>query len=448
MSIQTQLNKLLSISTRVDRHGLLRTGAAMTFNRAISSLSGIALAILLARELGAENYGSYIFALTLVHFLSLPIQMGLPTLLMRQIAIYRSQKDWQHLAGIVRWSLLFVLLTFCTIGILASAYYASTLGARAQIDGTYQLYIFAFLLVGALSLMKLSGAILSGFERVFWGSLPDGIIRQGILLLLVLVGAYFVPVTSAFVMGLHVIAALCAVAWAVFMIYRHCNWHPDTLKAQRPRFQNLVWMSSLMPLSLAFGITLINNNIDIFMLGILVDATEGIGIYSVAMKISSIALIGQSILYTIISPKVAKYYAVQDMDGIKKIVSYTSRLAFCLTCVAILLLHLFGKEIVDFLFGPDFSSASQLTLIRCYGYAVAAMFGPVSVLLNMTGNERVIVPIVGMMAILNALLNFLLIPIYGIEGAAIATAFAVFISHAWMWLKVNKHIGLRADVIG
>ncbi|MFK5979027.1 MAG: oligosaccharide flippase family protein [Rhizobiaceae bacterium] len=448
MNIQAYLNKVFSFSAGIDRHGLLRTGTAMTFNRAIGSLSGIGLAIVLSRELGAENYGSYIFALTLVHFLSLPIQMGLPTLLVRQIAIYRSQEDWGHLAGIVRWSLRFVLLTFCTIGILASVFYAFVPDARAQLEDAYLLYAFAFLLVGALSFMKIGGAILSGFERVFWGSLPDGVIRQVLLLLFVLIAIYFVPMTSALVMALHVGAVLCALAWAVFMIVRYCNWNPKASSIPRPRFQSRVWMSSLMPLSLAFGITLINNNIDIFMLGILIDAKEGIGFYSVAMKVSSIALIGQSILYTIISPKVAKHYAAKDMNAIKTIVSYTSKLAFCFTCVAILFLHFFGREIIEFLFGSDFSSASQLTLIRCYGYALAAMCGPAIILLNMTGNERVLVWIVGVMAALNALLNFLLIPIYGVEGAALATSFSVFISHVWMWFKVKKHIGLRSDVFG
>lgn len=448
MSIQARLNKLLSFSSGLDRHGLLRTGVAMVLNRAISSLSGIGLAILLARELGAENYGSYIFVLSLVYLLSLPIQMGLPTLLMRQIAIYRSKMDWELLAGIVRWSLGFVLTAFCAIGILAFCYYLFILEESAQLEGTYQLYVLAFLLAGALSLMKLSGAILSGFERVFLGSLPDDVIRQTVLLALILVTAYFVPMTSALVMGLHVVAVLCAVAWAVLMIVRHCNWNPEPSNVQKPQFQHSVWLSSLMPLSLAFGITLINSNIDIFMLGILIDAKESIGIYSVAMKISAIALLGQSILYTIISPKIAKLYAVKDMQAIKTIISYTSRLAFFLTLIAILALHLFGKEMVEFLFGPEFSSASQLTLIRCYGYALVAMCGPVTVLLNMTGNERAIVLIVGMMAVLNAILNFLVIPIYGAEGAAFATSFVVFVSHAWMWLKVKKHVELRADLLG
>ena len=53
----------LSLLDRFDRLGLLRTGLAMTLIRAVNIASGMVLAILLARALGIEGYGTYVFAL-------------------------------------------------------------------------------------------------------------------------------------------------------------------------------------------------------------------------------------------------------------------------------------------------------------------------------------------------------------------------------------------------
>ncbi len=418
----------------------------MVLVQGITILSGLVLSILLTRQIGVEGYGRYVFVLTIVHLLSVPVQMGLPTLLMRQVAIYRSQNDLPRLAGIVRWSVRFVSITFASIGVIGTACFFFLSGPEVLLGDTYVLNALGLLLVGVLGFMHISAAILRGFERVFLGGLPDGVIRQVTFLLIVFIASHFTSITPTHVMGFHLLATCCALVWAIYMIRRYCRPLVNQLNMHESRFESKVWLGAIMPLSLAYGISLINGNIDIFMLGILGGSLAEVGVYQVAMKISSIALVGQSILYMIMSPIIANQYASHGVLAIEEIVSYTTRLTLIFTALFLLAFQLFGSELMAVLYGQDFSSASQLTIIRCYGYIFAAALGPVTVVLNMTGHEGTIPRIVGITAIMNITLNFFLIPTHGAIGAAVATAITVFFSHLWMWFQVRRSIGLRIGV--
>ena len=155
-------HRWLAFYGRVDQHGLLGTGGAMLAARGVSVLTGIGLAVLLARTLGAEGYGVYVFALTLAFMLSMPVQMGLPTLLMRQVSIYRSQHDWAHLGGMVRWSAGLAVLSLTTVSLAAGGYLLLRDGTEAGAAGATQLYAFTLLLVGVLCFIQLSAAVLHG----------------------------------------------------------------------------------------------------------------------------------------------------------------------------------------------------------------------------------------------------------------------------------------------
>jgi len=67
-------------------------------------------AIVLARVLGAEGYGAFANAMAWVSLLTIPATFGFGTLLVRDVAIYRSQGQWVLLKGLLRFSNHFVLV--------------------------------------------------------------------------------------------------------------------------------------------------------------------------------------------------------------------------------------------------------------------------------------------------------------------------------------------------
>jgi O-antigen/teichoic acid export membrane protein len=440
------IKQILLPVKRFDSQGILRTGSAMSIVRAVNILSGIALTILLARGLGIGGYGKYVFALTVVSMLSLPIQMGLPTLLMRQLAIYRSQGDWAHLAGIIRWSTVFTFITFVAVGLAAICYYAAFLGLPLQASDTFFLYFLALLLAGLLCFMQLSSAKLRGFERVFWGSIPDGVIRPLLFLFLVFGAQFLFELSPALVMGLHGVAVFVALIWANFVFKRYClKEQPLNMVQNSAEFQSKTWLRSLLPLSLITGAAVINSKLDLFMLGVL-SSKANVGIYSVSIQIAGVIVIGQTIVNAIIAPKIARIYANGEKLEVQRLVTHACQLSFMAALACLVVIVFFGQSLVHMFFGMDFSAAYYVALVASIGYVFSTCVGPVGIILNMTGNERTTARVVMFSAVMNAALNLVLIPNYGAIGAATATLVTVLVIQSFLWRAVLIKTGIQCDV--
>lgn len=439
--------RLLAFFRRADRHGLLGTGGAMLAARGVSVLTGIGLAVLLARTLGAEGYGVYIFALTLAFMLSMPVQMGLPTLLMRQVAIYRSTQDWAHLGGIVRWSGAFVALSMTTVGLAAGGYLLLHDVPDGGATGTTHLYSLTLLLVGILCLMQIAAAILHGFERVFLGSLPDSVLRPVLLLILVLGVSHFVDLSPVWAMGLHAVAATIALGWAAVMVARHCRLSPSGMPTAAPRFETRAWVASLLPLTVVAGAGMLNSKIDLFMLGLL-STREHVGNYGLALQMAGLVVVVQTIVNAMISPAIARLYNSGLGSELQTLVTYACRVSALGALACVVAIHAFGEFIIDNLVGSGFADAADIVLIISVGLLFAATLGPAPHILNMTGHERITARTMLCSAALNAGLNTVLIPSFGAHGAAVALVASVVFNQAALVGLLRKHTGIDSTAIG
>ncbi len=79
---------------------LVRTGVGTALARAIGLALSLALSVFLARVLGAEKLGHYSLAFAAICLLGIPIQMGLPALVLRETARAGAVEDWPHVRGI------------------------------------------------------------------------------------------------------------------------------------------------------------------------------------------------------------------------------------------------------------------------------------------------------------------------------------------------------------
>ena len=104
----------------------------------------------------------------------------------------------------------------------------------------------------------------------------------------------------------------------------------------------------------------------------------------------------------------------------------SSRITFGVSVPILIILGFFSEPIL-FLFGDNYIAAKNALLILLVGQLFNSVSGPAAIYLNMTGRQRVLNVILAFGLILNILLNIILIPMYGIEGAAFATSFSMAI---------------------
>ena len=88
----------------------------------------------------------------------------------------------------------------------------------------------------------------------------------------------------------------------------------------------------------------------------------------------------------------------------------------------VLLAFLLYPGLIMSVFGSQYSQGQSVLQILVIGYFVSICTGPVGVLLMMSGNERFLRNITMLTAAINIILCFVLIPRYGIVGAAYATS--------------------------
>ncbi|RBI68997.1 hypothetical protein DQW77_16100 [Roseovarius sp. TE539] len=431
-----------SLMQRLRASSLVRSTLALLATRGLSILIGVALSVLLARWLAPEAYGAYLFTLTIAQFLAMPILAGLPTLVVREVATTRSSGDAEGLAGILRWSAGFILATFLVVTGLAAAFLLLWEGG----EGTMSIHVLALPLVLALAFLRMGSALVQGYEHPFFGNLGDGLIRPALLLGLVSLAAVSGILSPEAALWLHVSSAT-ATAGLVFGYWLLVCRERVAVQRSRPRYETRKWLSSLVPLALITAASLLNSRLDILMVGLLT-AAEDVAHYGIAMQIVGIVMLGRTIVNSIVAPKIARLYGQNDHTGLRRMITSAARISTATALVLFLVILLFGDQIIAALLGEDYAAVWPIALILCGGSLVSSAMGPVGNLLNMTGHERTTARFVWLSALVNGLMNLLLVQLYGALGAAIATALTQVLYHFILVFWISTRLKIDTTIIG
>jgi O-antigen/teichoic acid export membrane protein len=179
---------------------------------------------------------------------------------------------------------------------------------------------------------------------------------------------------------------------------------------------------------------------DIFMIGYLNDET-GVGIYDIAIKFSSIPLIFLSAINAYVMPKFAELFGNEDMSGLRKVIQESSTLIFW-TSVPILVVSLILSALMMEFYGDEYSIGIPALRLLLLSQFVSAICGAVGHILQMTNNQVIFQNIFLVATLINVVLNFILIPKYGITGAATASLISTATWNIASVIVVKKRIGV------
>ena len=175
-----------------------------------------------------------------------------------------------------------------------------------------------------------------------------------------------------------------------------------------------------LPMLLSNSLFLVLSWTDTLMLGAFEDEAN-VGIYNIALKIAALNTIILVGVNSIAMPKYAELFAKKEISGLRTFVKQTTLLIFSLSFPILLVIVLFPGFLLG-LFGNEFTAGINTLLILTAGQAFSSFSSSSISLLNMTGFEIKARNILIFTVLINATLNYILIPRYGISGAATATA--------------------------
>ncbi len=175
------------------------------------------------------------------------------------------------------------------------------------------------------------------------------------------------------------------------------------------------------------------------MLGLLSDETQ-IGIYNTAYKVGSVGFLVIVSISTIVTPRMAELYGQGKLSELKKLTHNTTQLIAVLS-IPIVLCLIFFREFILSLFGAEAIAGSTTLAIVAIGILFSAISGNADQILNMTNNQKILRNITFMCFILNLILAYLLIPVYGIEGAAVASLITNILINLVCVYYIKKRLG-------
>lgn len=150
-----------------------------------------------------------------------------------------------------------------------------------------------------------------------------------------------------------------------------------------------------------------------------------VGFYNVARPLSSFISTGLTVTLFIYSPLVAGLYALRKFKENSIIYSSLTKWICLFTLPLTLSMFFYSEVIISYSFGREYIFASIPLKILSIIYFFDNMMGPNGATLTAYGKTRFLLGATSLSALINIILNIILIPIYGITGAAIATGISI-----------------------
>jgi O-antigen/teichoic acid export membrane protein len=172
-----------------------------------------------------------------------------------------------------------------------------------------------------------------------------------------------------------------------------------------------------------------------------------VGIYNAASRGAElIDLIFISINYAL-GPTIAGLCAQGKTEGLQGLVRRATRAGLLFSVPVAAVLIVFAPNFLQ-LYGPDFVQGRTALAILCTGHIINLCFGPASMLLIMSNNERLAVVGTGAGVAVKLILNMVLIPPFGMEGAAIATVAGNLACNGLLVVCLYRSLGMLSTVVG
>ncbi|NJE00443.1 flippase [Thermococcus sp. JdF3] len=397
----------------------------------ISMFFGFLSRAVIARYFSTGEYGVFNLALTVLNIALVIAMLGFQNALPREVAFYR-EKEPSKVRDLISTALVIVALNsvIWTAVLFAGAGDISRLFGDERLAGALRIVVFA------LPFWALTGVIISvsrGFGRVREQVYFQNIIYPLLFMVFVAVGA-FLKFPFDFVFAAYVIS------WGLtFLALVFSSWKVDLLKftisLSSKLGKELVKFS--VPLMLTGIAGFVMTWTDTLMLGYYL-GSDVVGLYNGAAPIAKLLPIFLNSAGLIFPPLVTVLYVQGKLKEMGRVYQILTKWIFLATFPLFSLIFLFPEPTISLFFGAKYVSAAPALQILALGFMFHTFLGLNGWSLIVIGESNFIMYSTLISAVINVVLNALLIPSYNIEGAAIATAASYFVTNVLNSLRLYQ----------
>ena len=397
--------------------------------------------VLLARWMGSYEYGIFVVVWVTAVILGGISCLGFQSAVVRLIPEYQSKNNIASLRG-----LLFTSRAW-SIG-------AATLLAIVGVAGVYlfedviqNYYILPFYL-GAICLPMLAlSEVQDGIARAFnWPSIalsPTFLMRPILILFFMAIAVLLgFEINAATALSATIIATWLASVGQLLALNRNLK---TELPSGPSTTHTMTWIAIAIPIFLVEGFFNLLTNVDILVVGHFM-APEKTAVYFASVKTLALVHFVYFAVKAGAAHRYAQYKASGDQSRYESFINDTIRWTFWPSLAMCLLLLLTGKYLL-MLFGATFTEGYPLLFILVIGLVARATVGPAESVLTMSGEQKACAVVYAITLTINIVLNFTLIPKYGLAGAASATTIAMIFEAIALYATTLRRLGIHMFIV-
>jgi PST family polysaccharide transporter len=384
----------------------------LSFDKVIKAVVGLIITAWLARYLGQENFGVWNYALAFIAISSALSTLGLDTIFLRDIV--RNADNKNKILG----STFFVkavssLMAF--IACIVVIYFIRPHGDLTKLMVTIMAMSFLFQAFDVIDFYFKSQ--MQSRYVVYARNIPFLVISSA-QLIFIINHAPLIMFAWLFLLE-SILAAILLIVLYKFKGGEFSRWKTDQETTTK-------LLKDGWPLFISFISSMLYLKVGQIMIGQMLD-DRSVGIFSAALKIHEIPFSFLVLLTSVSFPKIVELYE-RDKELFFKRYSQVTSLYTLSSIVLLIILILFGKQIILILFGSDYLESYYPLVILSVGLVFIYNGMLRSSYLSVTNNEKIIFYTSLMSAVLNVVLNYILIRKYGILGSATAMLITHFVA--------------------
>ncbi len=432
-----RLRRLLHIlhtdlRTDTERGRLVRSAGVTAGLKIGAMLIAFGASLIYARALEPHGYGLYAYVIAWAALLTIPAGLGLPTYLLREGAKAPDRLRWLR-----RWADARVLASGLAAGILlaCAVFLPPAAGAR-------WLFVIAAPLPLLNNLGNIRRSLLQAQGWVVRGQWPL-LILGPVLMLSVLAGLWL---WRGRLYPVELVAAMTGAALLPLVVNQFQLNRATSRAAGDEKFSS-ARVRAALPFMWLGMLYLVNNRTDLIMLGTFRGAHDA-GIYAIASRAGELVIFFLMAANMVLSPRIARLYHEGEHALLQRLLSAAVRRVFILSLPLAILFIVVAHPLLRYLYGSAYAEGAIALQILAGAQLFSVLSGPTGNILSMTGHERLAARGVALSAGLNIALNSVLIPLYGVEGAAFATGTSLIAWNILLWYWTRRRLNLRPSIFG
>jgi O-antigen/teichoic acid export membrane protein len=380
--------------------------------------------LLIARKLGPSLFGIFFLGFSIFKILERISTVGLHNGVLRYVSIFRSVGDKARLKGTILLSLKIVtafgLLIFIIISVLSSKI-STHIFDKPELATILPLFA-AVVIFSVVTEIFIYSTL--AFQTTKYKTLVRMIFEPGIRILLV-ISAFLLGwdlLGAVYAFGISLIAGMGLAFLSLSKLFPAFNQ-----RSVKPVYETIDILRFSWPLFFVgfFNIALVQ--INTLILGYFKEAPE-VGIYGAAFRTAFLIPISLESINAIFAPIISELYIKKDIQKLENLFKITTKWIFTISFPLFLYLVFYAEPILQ-IWGKDYVTGAVCLVILCVGQLINSAVGSVGYMITMIGRSKINLANISGILFLNVILNLILIPKYGIIGAAISvTASLVLIN--------------------